>query len=107
MAAEQTAITILIDDHYQRTGAAAGWTNARLNKLCRDFDCTPFEIGKLCGVTFEMMRKMLQKDHHPLHIALHYARYEAFHLARTGKKAPMLLEPIHLFGPPITHKSHD
>lgn len=107
MAGERTAITILIDDHYQRTGAAAGWKNARLLKLCRAFACTPFELGKLCGVDFEMMRKMLSNDHHPLHVSLHYARYEAYNLSRTGKPVPPLLEPIHLFGPPTTTNSHD
>lgn len=97
---------VLLDEHYRNLGLHQGWNNEQLNRLCAMYQCTPHEMGRLCCVYPAMrkvgymrdkrprcgvMQKMIDRDHFPPHVALHFAILERCFLESTHG---VISEPI-------------
>ncbi len=77
---EDTLRTFEIDEHYERTGMLEGWTVPRVNSLARMMKATPFELGKLCGVSFKLMHRYIDRNEFPPPVCIHFSLLEAMML---------------------------
>ena len=78
---DATYACLLIDYHYEELGLDKGWTTDRVNRLCRMMEITPHELGRLCCVPYIFMTRMINANHFPPYIALHFALVESFYLS--------------------------
>lgn len=97
-ADEDTVSSIQIDEYFERTGMLDNWTLARVNRLCRLLSATPFELGKLCAVSFKEMHRYINSESFPGPVRLHFALLESWAIEhRRGAKTTAAI-PVHLVG---------
>lgn len=96
MSPHATYASLLIDQHYEGLGLDQGWDSARVNRLCRLMEVTPYELGRLCCIPYVLMNRMLKKNYFPPWIALQFAMLESFYVGKVcgAEQAPVM--PVNL-----------
>ncbi len=96
---QESFTTVLIDQYYADNGLAEGWTAERVRRLCEWLQITPYELGKLCLVTFAAMKGYMIKDRFPPHISLHFALIESWWMETKHGTPQKPVMPVHLLHP--------
>ena len=69
---QQTAVTILLQEHWRELGIDVGWGRSQVNKLCGMMKITPNELGALAAVRPGYMGRYMKDDKIPPPVALHF-----------------------------------
>jgi hypothetical protein len=92
--------TVLIDHYYDEIGLDQGWHPERLVRLSTWLKATPFEVGKLCCLSFnEVVKKLASQEKFSRPVSLHFRMLEAWYLERKFGHMSAPIMPVHLLHP--------
>jgi len=92
----ETVATLLLEDHWKKTGIWDGWNIEQVRRVARMYHCTVFELGMAVGIKRMTMTRCINDNHFPSHLALAFKQLEDFYTAYVLKRPGPPSVPINI-----------